>query len=311
MAGKMGSIKNFFRTETQLDSDAANVMMGEEDGKAPAVEGPAVEGASRLAADVFSENETVVDEVPTAASASSAQAGEAQAQAIIPEEVLVDESLNSSLSFMFEEVGPLCAKCGSEVDPFRAQIKKKARPSLTWICNVCNSRMASLCRHFGRWPVAEFQELSKEEQDAFYRDIRLDDMNLKQIESTLLDRVTKKRSDSVEASVSGEWLPLSVWQSRGFNVDDIQRNASGVNIKRHPMLGTVYRVPIASLSRRTIETREREAILDRWIKMNDVARKAMKCRPAPSAAEDAEPAEVVADALLLKRCIQPLRLNNE
>ena len=47
----------------------------------------------------------------------------------------------------------------------------------------------------------------------------------------------------------GEFLPLSVWQNRGFNVADIAEKTPPADIASHPVLGKVYRVAIVSTSK--------------------------------------------------------------
>ena len=191
------------------------------------------------------------------------------------------------LSGMFSQVKPVCSKCLAEVDAFRAQIKGKTHVSSTpkWLCNSCNSKLASLSRSFGKWPIPEFQELSVDEQKAFWKDTSLPGVNLQKMKSMLLEKIVKSRTDKVEASIGGSWLPLGVYAVQGYDIELIKKNCKGDDIKECPLLGTTYRVPISFLGRSTTESRIRESILKSW---GDVARTAQAV-----AATSAKPALVV------------------
>jgi hypothetical protein len=197
------------------------------------------------------------------------------------------------LGSVFRCVKPTCIKCGTECDPFRSQIKTKRSESTVarWICNTCNTRLASLSRSFGRWPTPEFQELSESEQMSFWKTIAMPGVSLKHMKSMLLEQIVKSRTDKVEASIHGSWLPLSVYAAKGYNVDDIKKNCTGDNVKEHPMLGTTYRVPISSLNRYTTESRIRESLLKSWADVSRPGRAAASATAALEAAPEEDPEE--------------------
>lgn len=197
------------------------------------------------------------------------------------------EAVND-LHGLLAQCKPLCSKCMTEVEPFRAQIKGKtsAHQAPKWLCNSCNSRLASLSRSFGKWPIPEFQELSLEEQQSFWKDTCLPGTTLQKMKSMLLDRVVKSRSDKVEASIHGSWLPLGVYASQGYDTMQIEKACIGDNVRDCPLLGKTYRVPITSLNRSTTETRIRESVLKSWA---DVSRTARSVAAAPATSADAEP----------------------
>ena len=49
----------------------------------------------------------------------------------------------------------------------------------------------------------------------------------------------------------GEYLPLSVYEKRGFDVEAIRQKCT--DTEEHPILGTTYRVCIRSAFSKTIE----------------------------------------------------------
>ena len=161
---------------------------------------------------------------------------------------------------------PVCSKCCNEVDPFRAQIRSKTHSSAVpkWVCNTCNSRLASLSRSFGGWPVQEYTELSDEAQLEFWKSISTPGVTIASMKSKLLERVVKQRTEKVKAEIAGSWLPLSVYAAQGYDTTLIEKNCVGDNIRDHPMLGKTYRVPISSLSRSAAEETIRQCILESW-----------------------------------------------
>ena len=62
----------------------------------------------------------------------------------------------------------------------------------------------------------------------------------------------------------GEFLPLSVWVSQGYDGTDIVANTPATDKKTHPVLGLVYRVAILSTGNRGARgTKESEVICSR------------------------------------------------
>ena len=55
-------------------------------------------------------------------------------------------------------------------------------------------------------------------------------------------------TESVEETYleGGDFLPLSVWATRGFNVADIEAKVKPEDVKQHSVLGKVYRVQLIS-----------------------------------------------------------------
>ena len=194
---------------------------------------------------------------------------------------------------MCAQAKPVCNKCLTEVEPFRAQIKGKtsAPSAMRWLCNSCNSKLASLSRSFGKWPIPEFLELTEEQQKSFWKDTCLPGVNLHKMKSMLLAQVVKSRADQVEATIQGSWLPIGVYASQGYDTALIEKNCTGDNVRECPLLGKTYRVPVTSLSRSTTESRVRETILKSWADVSHSARSvaAASATPTPATSADAEP----------------------
>ena len=56
----------------------------------------------------------------------------------------------------------------------------------------------------------------------------------------------KRKQAEKHYAEEGEFLPLSVWERRGFNAQDIEANTAAADVAVHPVLGKVYRVSIMS-----------------------------------------------------------------
>lgn len=165
--------------------------------------------------------------------------------------------VSSGAEGMFRNMRPLCGKCNVEVDPFKAQLKSKAAGR--FICNVCNTKSVMFHRTLGAWPVPEFKELSDADQLSFWQEAR-DKKNGEQLKSLLIDTLVSKRVDKVTARVAGTYLPLTVYKTQGFDVDLISAKCN--DTQEHPILGTTYRVALSSLSRESVEEKQRVQVME-------------------------------------------------
>ena len=147
---------------------------------------------------------------------------------------------------------PLCIRCKNPVDPCveKVRLLKKSPPE--FCCPCCNSKgtiAANLC---GKWPVEEFKELSPEEQVAFWNSCVSNKWDMmKAIEKHLVRRVVNQRLNAVE----GQFLPLSVWATQGFDTALIEATCPK---EMHPNLGPTFQVKIHSTGEKAIEESVRE-----------------------------------------------------
>ena len=174
---------------------------------------------------------------------------------------------------------PTCGKCGYECDPLRSQLKSKGAGK--WQCNSCNTRQCMLSKMCNGFPNADFKALSENDQTAFWIQAR-EAANGHRLKEILINTFIRKRTDQITARIGGTYLPLTVYQSMGYDVDLIQSQCS--DYKQHPVLGTVYRVVVESIQRETIESKVREEILRSIVKKNGP--------PQPTASIEAEPEQL-------------------
>ena len=92
--------------------------------------------------------------------------------------------------------------------------------------------------------------MSDEEQAKFFKDcgaVRKRD-DLAEFAKTMFEKFT------VEAKVyynGGEFLPLRVWETRGFDPETIEASSDPSDVMEHKVLGTTYRVSIVSTGHRS------------------------------------------------------------
>ena len=127
-----------------------------------------------------------------------------------------------SMSSLIANARPLCMKCGDEVDVFKAQIKCKG--TLKYICNGCNSRMVLLSRKMNGMP-AEFRALSDDDQQEFWK-AAAGTKNIDQLKAAFVDTLVRKRTDKIVVSIQGQYLPLGVYQSQGYDCAMIENRCT-------------------------------------------------------------------------------------
>lgn len=69
------------------------------------------------------------------------------------------------------------------------------------------------------------------------------------LEQRVVQKLTLQRMETEERALGGEYLPLSVYAARGFNVTDIEAKCK--DHTNHDLLGKTYRVSILSAYSKT------------------------------------------------------------
>ena len=145
------------------------------------------------------------------------------------------------------EDDPFCSKCGFKVDPWKKGTKLISKTKAAWCCGQCNSKAVMLSNMFGAWPLPEFKELSAQVQQQFWQESSSDKEGLKKaVEKHLVHSLIEART----ATEAGPFLPLSVWQKKGFDTDQIQAKAKK---EWHAVLGWTYQVKVHSTGRESKE----------------------------------------------------------
>ena len=144
-----------------------------------------------------------------------------------------------------------CLKCGLE-KAISDMIKKNKK----FICKPCNCAASMLSKAIeGGFDGKTFLNLPPEDQQEFWRNAAGASKRdlVAQYDSQLRAIKTQTRS---EAEV-GDFLPLSVWESRGFDVERIKQLTPKEDRKDHPILGETFRVNLSTSSQIKTQTWKR------------------------------------------------------
>jgi hypothetical protein len=131
----------------------------------------------------------------------------------------------------------LCTKCKLEKEIGNAV----SCPS--FICKQCNTKRSTLSQMFGHWPVDLFAALPTEQQIEFWRS---ECKGKVQVQNALVKEVTDQRVEETKKSTSGQFLPLSVYATMGYDIEKIKENCK--DVEEHAVLGTTYKVDVKSIT---------------------------------------------------------------
>jgi hypothetical protein len=256
------------------EAEAAASAASQDEAVAAASKGEAVASASKgEAVAAASKGEAV----------AAASKGEAEAVAV------AFPSSSTSVAIphpLFLEPSVFCSTCGSQVVLAKTRLLSKTQG--TWRCSRCAIKITQLHRGFGEWPNATFKNLSPEQQQAFFRTA---DGSGQKIVGMAKELLEKNEEHESYYQNGGEYLPLGVWQTRGFDSAAIERNSDSSDIKMHPVLGDTYRVRILSGGERGSQGRKHTHVLSNSSKrpktQQELANKAQQAQLALQA----QPAE--------------------
>ena len=109
-----------------------------------------------------------------------------------------------------------CAKCQETIPVHEAVLKGKQ----LWWCRGCNCVNSTLRRHL-QWPPTEFNALDSEAQLAFWKSCKdlknaagANPLRYERIKDVLVTSLTTSRMMEIAKESKGEYLPLSVYQSK-------------------------------------------------------------------------------------------------
>ena len=113
--------------------------------------------------------------------------------------------------------------------------------------------------HLGGWPPKEFESLSDADRAAFWADLKESGDEASQTQC-VMKHLAQKIIESRIGGDLGHYWPLSVYDKKGFNIKDIERNCK--DTQDHPVLGLCYRVDIRYMDKKTEHQRIRKEILE-------------------------------------------------
>ena len=140
-----------------------------------------------------------------------------------------------------------CNWCHLPVEKGKFRLTSKSQEK--YKCHRCSSTFAKCHNAKGMWPTAEFKEFEDQEQIDFYREAGelSKSSDVVKLMTFTLNKYQKKEFSWANG---GQYLPLSVWETQGFDGDRIKRTSTPEDIQENAQAGTCYRVRLFS----TIET---------------------------------------------------------
>ena len=103
-----------------------------------------------------------------------------------------------------------------------------------WTCKKCATRYTQLHRQWGGWPPSEWESFSEEEKTAFWVAVGAAETKEDQ-DKVVMEVLSKKVEEIRSAGSGGKYLPLSVYERKGFDIAKIERECD--DYKELPMLG--------------------------------------------------------------------------
>ena len=139
-----------------------------------------------------------------------------------------------------------CLKCGAACSLQDGAVAKGGGLH----CNLCNCVYQILYRHLGGLP-ADVQKMSQEKQKAFFQEagsvIKVAPKNARwsHVRSKLSTSLEEFHIEQTKTTVAREFLPLSVWEKRGFDKDNVEQNGE---TRKCPVTCLIFLKGLASLA---------------------------------------------------------------
>lgn len=183
-----------------------------------------------------------------------------------------------------------CQKCQLPVEP--DQVVPKNNGKNIW-CKVCNAATTMLSRNM-KWPMPGFPALEPQRQIAFWQQCgqivkEQGHLSYARLRASLCMQLTEKKMEVNATKFSSEFLPLSVWEARGFEADKVLQGLQ----ETHPILGTTYAVPLKTVSREHIQQTIEEMItkFEAEARHKKIADAKPKAQPAIKLTAEQEPSD--------------------
>lgn len=153
-----------------------------------------------------------------------------------------------------------CTRCQQPVEG-AASTRSSKKSHSRLCCKVCHNVVSML---YKRWDMSKlnFKDMSADDQVDFFRKVKEmtaggDNITVGKIR-TLLTKKMVEVKNVTERAVRGKFLPLSVYEKKGFDLKPIMEKAER---QKSDLFGTVYRVPILEINHAHLEESVRETIL--------------------------------------------------
>ena len=137
-------------------------------------------------------------------------------------------------------------------------VKMLSKKPPQYSCGRCGTKSTNLRRTFGTWPIEEFKGLSEEDRVAYMQSA---DSSVRALKESLTDILTKRFVEQHKSSLKGQYLPLTVWKTMGWDPDLIEKTADPEDVEESKY-GKMYRVKIHETEENKIEEKCRAEVMD-------------------------------------------------
>jgi hypothetical protein len=185
-------------------------------------------------------------EAPAPAAKAKAKAAAAKmiaAAAKAAPKAALDSALTSASNAAVTDAPPAtgkeywCSLCGNQATQETVRVRSKKKQ--TYKCLKCCCKMTNIYRKGGT-----MNDIDKFTDDDVVEFFSADHSATGTLEKSF-DRLMERHSNKEDFwEYAGEALPLSVWATRGFDVEMIKAKAKPGDITIHPTLGECYRIKI-------------------------------------------------------------------
>ena len=155
------------------------------------------------------------------------------------------------------DLSTLCQDCKFPLQ-MRAGIRMLSKKPPQYSCGRCGTKSTNLRRTFGTWPIEEFKGLSEEDKVAYMQNA---DSSVRALKESLTDILTKRFVEQHKSSLKGQYLPLTVWKTMGWDPDLIEQTADPEDVEESKY-GKMYRVKIHETEENKIEEKCRAEVMD-------------------------------------------------
>ena len=155
-----------------------------------------------------------------------------------------------------------CSTCKAQVEPApQKRVYKKGH--LQWQCRTCHNVTSLLYKRLDMKNLQPWKDVSEAQVQRFFQEagkcMALGQRSVfGKIQGCLTDCMTQSEVHRQETNVNGEFLPLSVWASKGYNTDPIEAKAEK---RKSDLFGYVYRVNVLSINYSHIEEECRQRVV--------------------------------------------------
>ena len=140
-------------------------------------------------------------------------------------------------SNLFGDSWVVCSYCNEKTDMTRCRLISKGQG--TFRCGKCSTTTTTLNRFLGAGVAQTLQKIPPAEREQFFKFAR--ENNARAIKEKITFLMRRHETWEKRYQSGGNYLPLSVWQTQGYDTSRIERLSRPEDIMEDHVLGKVPR----------------------------------------------------------------------